>query len=149
MGQRWYAASYSDQWMYHGWTMRGWTTGERERERGSIQGLNMQTLFLCCNCYPVTSLTLAPGGCLSDGQGSRHCRGLLEQVDIPLIVSEVGLVTLNKTYATTPAAVTCSNREWMQVIVNQSSQNWKPKQPNSLLAALRGDISWINVYLQY
>lgn len=38
------------------------------------------------NLYDTSALTLACGGCLSRGQGSRHNRGLLEQEGIPLII---------------------------------------------------------------
>ena len=51
----------------------------------AVSLLEFRVCAVIVNLRDPSALALASGGCLSDGQGSQHNKGLLEQEDIPLI----------------------------------------------------------------
>lgn len=51
----------------------------------TVSLLEFRVSAVIVNLQDPSAPTLASGGCLSDGQGSQHNKGLLEHEDIPLI----------------------------------------------------------------
>lgn len=84
VGQLWCPSNYRNLWMCPSLAVC---------EGYDREGLNMQAVSmwrLCVwtvivNLWDLKAPTLVSRGCLSDGQGSQHNRGMLEQGDIPLI----------------------------------------------------------------
>lgn len=65
----------------HGSTVWGGYKDHKGRRSGSV----LRFEHVIVNLQDLSAPTSASGGCLSDGQGSQHNTGLLEQEDIPLI----------------------------------------------------------------
>lgn len=77
--------------------------------------------------WDLSALTLAPGGCLSDGQGAEPNRGLLQHDNIPLIARCVLWPWTTPTLQHVPLSPALTERE-QQIIFNYRSRTASPAE---------------------